>query len=293
MVAGRNEERQHIGWSGAVSYKIIPRLAFATLLIATIVAIVYPVYWMLVASFSPVGSSLAERFLVMPSRFSLDAYQAVFGRKPMLLWLGNTFIVTVGATMLTLPLALLAAYSLNRFRFRGRVFFIFFVLLTQLLPASVLMVPLFISFRNLQLLNTHAGLIIAYTTFTLPLAIWVLWGYLQGISFEFEEAALVDGCTQLGAFFRVTVPLAVPGIAATALFIFLEAWNQYLLALVLSTRSEVWVIALGLFSFVGEYNIEIEQMMAASVIAVIPAFLLFAVLQRYMRGGLALGGTKG
>lgn len=279
---GAKKRRDRIHWLG-----------FYVVLITTIIAVAYPLYWMLVGSLAPEGYTFANAPLFLPGEFSLEAYRNLFARKAMLLWIFNTFIVTIGATLLTLPVSVLAAYALNRYRFRGRALFIFFVLLVQLLPASSLIVPLFMIFRDVGLLDTFAGIIIAYLSFTLPLAIWVLWGYLQGIPFEFEEAALVDGCTPIGAFMRVTLPLAVPGIAATALFIFLECWNHYLLALVLTSSSSNWVISLGLFSFIGEYVVEIEQMLAASVIAVIPAFALFAMLQRYLRGGLALGGMKG
>jgi multiple sugar transport system permease protein len=271
----------------------LTRFGFFVVLITTIIAVVYPLYWMLMGSLAPEGYTMANSPLLLPESFSLDAYRNLLARKPMLLWIANTLIVTVAATALTLPLSILAAYALNRYRFRGRMPIIYFILLTQLLPASALIVPLFIIFRSMGLLDSLLGITIAYTSFTMPLAIWVLWGYLQGIPFDFEEAALVDGCTQLGAFVRVTLPLAVPGVAATSLFIFLESWNHYLLALVLTSSSSNWVIALGLFSFIGEYVVEVEQMLAASVITVIPAFLLFAVMQRYLRGGLALGGMKG
>jgi multiple sugar transport system permease protein len=271
----------------------LTKFGFALVLLTTILAVIYPVYWMFVGSFAPEGYILANTPLFLPDIFSLDAYRSLFARKPMFLWIWNTLVVTVAATAITLPLALLASYSLNRFRFRGRIPVVFFVLLTQLLPASALIVPLFLIFRTMGLLDSLPGITIAYTSFTLPLAIWVLWGYLQSIPFDFEEAALVDGCSHLGAFFRVTLPLAVPGIAATALFIFLECWNHYLLALVLTSSSSNWVISLGLFSFIGEYVIEVEQMLAASVVTVIPAFVLFATLQRYLRGGLSLGGMKG
>jgi multiple sugar transport system permease protein len=271
----------------------LTRFGFFAVLITTIIAVVYPLYWMLMGSLAPEGYTMANSPLLFPESFSLDAYRSLLGRKPMLLWIWNTLIVTVAATAVTLPLSILAAYALNRYRFRGRMPIIYFILLTQLLPASALIVPLFIIFRGMGLLDSLAGITIAYTSFTMPLAIWVLWGYLQGIPFDFEEAALVDGCTQLGAFVRVTLPLAVPGVAATSLFIFLESWNHYLLALVLTSSARNWVISLGLFSFIGEYVVEVEQMLAASVITVIPAFLLFFVMQRFLRGGLALGGMKG
>jgi multiple sugar transport system permease protein len=125
------------------------------------------------------------------------------------------------------------------------------------------------------------------------MSIWVLWGYMQSIPLEFEEAAMVDGCSSLQAFLRVTLPLATPGLAATGLFIFLEGWNHYLLAFVLAGNTDQWVISLGLYSFIGQYNIQIEQMMATSAIAAVPALVVFAILQRFLRGGLALGGLKG
>ncbi|MEQ9031383.1 MAG: carbohydrate ABC transporter permease, partial [Aggregatilineales bacterium] len=201
--------------------------------------------------------------------------------------------VTVGATLIVLPVAILASYSLNRFKFWGRTPFMFLVLLSQLLPASALIVPMFLIFKDYQLLNTTLGIMIAYTTFMLPMSIWVLWGYMQSIPLDFEEAALVDGCDALQAFLRITLPLAAPGIAATALFIFLEGWNHYLLAFVLAGDTNQWVISLGLYSFIGQYEIQIEQMMATSVVAAVPALVVFAILQRYLRGGLSLGGLKG
>jgi len=173
------------------------------------------------------------------------------------------------------------------------VAFIFLVLLSQLLPASALIVPLFLMFRDAGLLNTTSGVILAYTTFMLPLAIWVLWGYMQGIPLSFEEAALVDGCNAFQAFTRVTLPLAMPGLAATALFVFLEGWNHYLLAFVLASNTNQWVISLGLYAFIGQYAVQVEQMRATSVVAAIPALLVFAILQRYLQGGLAFGGMKG
>jgi ABC-type glycerol-3-phosphate transport system permease component len=121
----------------------------------------------------------------------------------------------------------------------------------------------------------------------------VLWGYLQNLSEEFEQAAMVDGCTRLGAFWRITLPLTLPGVAAAALFCFLEGWNQYLLAYVLSSSSANWVVSLGLFSFIGEYITNVEQMMAASVVASIPSIVLFVILQRYLKGGLTAGGLTG
>lgn len=255
--------------------------------------IFYPFYWMVMASGLPEGSSLSRTTVLLPTSISLEAYASVLVQKPMLLWTANTLLVTVLSTLFVTPLALLAAYSLSRFRFRGRVAMIFFVLLTQLLPATSLLIPLFLVFRGYGLLNNLLGVTIAYITFLMPQTIWILWGYLKSIPGDFEEAAMVDGCDRLGAFMRVTVPIAIPGIAAAALFAFLESWNQYILAYALTSSTDKWVVSLGLFAFIGEYTVLVEQMMAASVLASVPALIVFIALQRYLRGGLALGGLRG
>jgi multiple sugar transport system permease protein len=256
------------------------------------IVIFYPFYWMVMASGLPEGSSLAKTTVLIPGSISLEAYATVLLQKPMLLWTANTLLVTVLSTVFVTPLALLAAYSMSRFRFRGRMAMIF-VLLTQLLPATSVLIPLFLVFRAYGLLNNLLGVTIAYITFLMPQTIWILWGYLKTIPGDFEESAMVDGCTRFGAFLRVTVPIAVPGIVAAALFAFLESWNQYILAYALTSSTEKWVVSLGLYAFIGEYTVLVEQMMAASVMASIPALAVFVALQRYLRGGLALGGLKG
>ncbi|MBK8023112.1 MAG: carbohydrate ABC transporter permease [Chloroflexi bacterium] len=154
---------------------------FFVLIVTTTIAVVYPFYWMLMASLTPEGYSLANAPLILPDEWSIGAYQSIFTEKPVWQWMGNTLVATLGATLVVLPASLLASYSLNRFRFRGRNAFIFFVLLSQLLPTSALIVPLFLIFRNYALLDTIQGTVIAYTTFMLPMSIWVLWGYMQSI----------------------------------------------------------------------------------------------------------------
>jgi multiple sugar transport system permease protein len=268
-------------------------ILFVVLIVSITLVVVYPFYWMVMASFTPEGYSLANGPLFLPDEFSIDAYRSIFDEKPITNWLWNTVVITLGATAIVLPVALMAAYSMTRYRFRGKILFIFFVLASQLLPASALIVPFFLIFRDYDLLDTIRGVTLSYTTFMLPMAIWVMWGYMQTVPIDFEEAALVDGCTKFGAFFRVTLPLAMPGIAATAMFIFLEGWNHYLLGFILTSNTDKWVISLGLYSFIGQYNIQIEQMMATSVIAALPALLVFGVLQRFLQGGLSLGGLKG
>jgi ABC-type glycerol-3-phosphate transport system permease component len=268
-------------------------IGFAILAVVTAIAVAYPVYWMVIASLQPAGSAQIDQAWLFPKHPSIDAYVAAFTQRQMATWIANTLFVTGISTVLAMGAALLGAYAVARFRFPGRNWVLFFLLLTQLVPASSLIIPLFLTFRGYGLYDSLPAIAIAYVSFTVPEALWVLWGYLQNLSEEFEQAAMVDGCTRLGAFWRITLPLTLPGVAAAALFCFLEGWNQYLLAYVLSSSSANWVVSLGLFSFIGEYITNVEQMMAASVVASIPSIVLFVILQRYLKGGLTVGGLTG
>ncbi len=269
------------------------RLGLGLLTFVTAVAVAYPVYWMLIASFQPAGTAQIDQAWLYPKHPSIEAYVQAFTQRQMVTWIVNTLLVTGIATVGAVVVALLGAYAVARFRFRGRGGVLFFLLLTQLVPASSLIIPLFLTFRGYGLYDSLVAIAIAYVSFTVPEALWVLWGFLQDLNEEFEQAALVDGCTRLGAFWRITVPLSLPGIAASALFCFLEGWNQYLLAYVLTSSSNNWVVSLGLFSFIGEYITNVEQMMAASVVASVPSILVFVVTQRFLQGGLTMGGLKG
>jgi multiple sugar transport system permease protein len=279
--------------SSGLSVAALNRIGLGVLTLVTAIAVAYPVYWMLIASLQAPGTAQIDQAWLVPSHFSLQAYADAFTQKPMALWIANTLLVTGVSTLLAMGAALLGAYAVARFRFPGRNAVLFILLLTQLVPASSLIIPLFLTFRGYGMYDSLPALAVAYVSFTVPGALWVLWGYLQNISEDYEHAAILDGCTRLGAFWRVTLPLAMPGVAAAALFCFLEGWNQYLLAYVLTSSSSNWVISLGLFAFVGEYVTNVEQMMAASVVASLPSILLFVILQRYLKGGLTVGGLTG
>jgi len=278
---------------GSAPPRRLRRLGVTVLALTTGIAIAYPVYWMLLSSLAPEGSSLARVTLVWPRSVGLDAFRHVLTQYPIGAWLWNTTWVAVASSVLALVVSLLAAYSITRFRFRGRGAVGFSILVAQLLPATSLILPLFLTFRAYHLLNTLTAVAISYTSFTVPLAVWLLWGYLQAIPKDFEEAAMVDGCSQLVAFLRTTLPLSLPGLVATGLFAFLEAWNEYLLAYVLTSSPDRWVFSVGLFGFVNQYVVLPEQMMAASLIATLPAVAVYLLLQRFVRGGLTLGGVTG
>lgn len=264
------------------------------LLLAIVLA---PLYWMLVTSVQ----TREEFFRFPPNYFPaepvLTHYQDVlFGKNvkvPFLVFLKNSFIVASGTTLLTLALAIPAGYGFSRFRFTGRRTLMYFVIMTQMFPAVMLLISYYIVFQNLDMLDSYLALIFPYLTFTLPFSMWMLKGYFDKVPTAIEEAALIDGATPFQALTRILIPTIIPGILATAIFSFLMAWDEFILALTLNTENTMYTLPPGLqMSFVGQQSIAWGSMMAASAIAALPVIVLFIVLQRYLVEGLTAGAVK-
>jgi multiple sugar transport system permease protein/raffinose/stachyose/melibiose transport system permease protein len=205
----------------------------------------------------------------------------------------NSCVISIGATVVALALAIFAAYGFARFEFRGKLALQSFVLVGQLLPTAAIIVPLFITLRWLHLLNTYWGLILVYTIITLPLSVWMLTSYMRGIPTELEEAAVIDGASRLGVLFRITLPLAVPGVVAVGVFSFVTCWNEYIFALVFAQDQTVKTLPIGLTEFSTEFNTDWGGVMAASMVMTVPVVLLFLAFQKLFVGGLTAGATKG
>jgi ABC-type glycerol-3-phosphate transport system permease component len=205
----------------------------------------------------------------------------------------NSVIISVGSTGLALGLAIFASYGFARFDFRGKPFWQAFVLIGQLLPTAAIIVPLFITLRVLGLVNTYWGLILVYMIITLPLSVWMLTSYLRAIPVELEEAAIIDGASRLGVLFRITLPLALPGLVAVLVYAFVTTWNEFIFALCFATDSSVKTLPIGLAEFSTEFNTDWGGVMAASMVMTLPIVLLFLMLQRLFVGGLTAGATKG
>lgn len=191
------------------------------------------------------------------------------------------------------PIAILTGYGLCRYRLAGRQVFMLVLLMTQFVPAAMLIIPLFIIFKQIGLLNTLIGLVLVNTTFELPLTAILMRGFISGIPFELEEAAMVDGCSRLQGVIRIVLPLLRPAIVAVAAFAFVGAWNNFLFALFLVNDQDLYTVPVGLSYFLGEYNVDFAALAAGGVIAVLPVVLLFALIQRYLVGGLSVGAVKG
>ncbi len=222
----------------------------------------------------------------------LSGYRQVWYQSDFRYWFRNSLIVSVGATILSVGVCTFGAYSIGRLRYRGRTAVATFLLITQMFPAILLAIPLFLVFRDFGLFNTLTGLVIAYVAFTLPFAIWMLRGFYENLPESLEEAAMIDGSTRFGAVVRVVLPLSAPAIATTAIFTWVLAWNEFVFALVLINDSSRKTLPPGMAEWIGQYALNWDMLMAGALGATIPMLIVFFLLQSYIVKGLAEGVGK-
>ena len=271
------------------------RLATGLVLLAALVFFLFPVLWMVLTSFKSNPEFFAYPPVFIPKSFALTNYLNAMRMPPDgrggLQGVRDSLIVSAGSMLISVLAGAPAAYSFARFRTGGENLS-FWVLSTRMFPPVASALPLFLVFKALHLLDTHWALIVANTIFNLPFVIWLLKGFFEDLPAELEEAAVIDGTTIFGAFRRVALPLVAPGLAATALFSFIFAWNEFMFAL-LFTRSDVRTLTIIVPSLVGGHEILWGQVAAVGVVAIIPNILLALLLQRFLVRGLTLGAVKG
>jgi len=235
--------------------------------------------------------------LGLPPAISLEHYTHVLGQTPFFLWLRTSLLVAAGTTILSILLATTAAYAFSRFNFLGKKGFMLSFLVVQMFPGVIILIPYYILMRQLGLANTFIGLILAYSVTALPLAVWMIKGFFDTIPVDLEESAMVDGCNRLSAFYKVVLPLAKPAVAVVALFSFLSAWNEFVLAYTFMSDESMYTLPVGLTSFVGAGGMQTTadwgSFAAMSVLVAIPVCILFIVFQKYLVSGLTKGGVKG
>jgi multiple sugar transport system permease protein len=257
---------------------------------------VVPIYVIFTSSVKPLAD-VQDKFRWIPSRLTLAPYRDIWSTIPLATYFKNSLIVSVVSTVLSVTVALFAAYAISRYAFRGRHAFSLVVLSTQMFPGILFLLPLFLIFVRIQVLlgiqlnGSYLGLIITYLTFSLPFAIWMLVGYLDSIPRELEEAAMVDGSGPMGALLRIIVPAAIPGIIAVGVFAFITAWGEVLFASVLTNES-TRTLAIGLQGYATQSNVYWNQLMAASVVVSIPVLVGFLSVQRFFVRGLTAGAVK-
>lgn len=273
----------------------LPRTLALNLVTWAIVLVVsFPLVWMVVTSLKPQAEIFRIPPSILPSTITFEHYVRLIQTTPFLKYFRNSMVLATVTTVIVVAVGTLGAYSLVRFRYPGRERLANLVLFTYLLPSVVLIIPLYLLMVKAGLANTIASLVLAYTTFALPYALWLLRSFMAGIPEDLESAALVDGATRLGAFRDVILPQALPGIISTALFTFILAWNEYLYALVLVNSDEVRPLTTGVMNMlITSFNIEWSLLMAASVMMSIPLIVIFAFLQSYLTRGFGAGGVKG
>ena len=229
----------------------------------------------------------------LPEVLNFDNFIAVWsGDSSIKIPFINSLIVSISAMILTVILGVLAAYAVSRFKFKGRKFFLFLVIVTQMFSPVILIGPMYKIMTELNLLNTYLALIIPNTAFCLPMTVWLLYGYFEGVSKELEEAAMVDGCTRFQAISKVLVPVLAPGVITAALFAFIMTWNDLLFAQTFITKVEMRTLSVALTSYKSIFQTYWHKMMAASLFSVMPVFILFVCIQKYLVKGLASGAVK-
>jgi arabinogalactan oligomer/maltooligosaccharide transport system permease protein len=264
------------------------------LIIASLIS-VFPIVWILSTSFKFKEDVLKPGIQIIPTNFTLSNYEHVLSMDNFIFWkwLGNSVMVAVVTTIIGLFLASTTAYAFSRFEFKGKKFLLFSYLLTQMFPGAILIVPLYNIIKNLGLLNSYTGLLIAYSTISLPFCVWMLKSFFDTIPKSLEEAAMIDGLTSFGTFWKIILPLSLPGLSVTAFFSFITAWNEFMFALTFMSTSEHYTLPVGLRTFVFEFNTDWHYMAAGAIIVSLPVLIFFFIAQKFLISGLTSGGVKG
>lgn len=262
-------------------------------LIAWTLGTLYPVLRVITISLRPADKLLSTDLSIIPAGATFRNYIDLFTATPFLRWMLNSFIVTAVVTFTGVVLASMGGYAISKFKFPGKKGVLQSLLTTQMFPATMLLLPMYIMLAKLHLVDSYLGLMIAYSATALPFCIWQMKGYYDTIPTELIEAARVDGCGNFGAWWRVILPLAAPALVITALFSFMASWNEYIVAAVILQVPEMFTLPVGLKMFQGNMSTQWGLYAAGSFVVSVPVVILFIVLSRWLVSGLTLGSVKG
>lgn len=269
-----------------------PRLGWNLLGLLVLVTVGFPVYWMLNTAFKPAKDAIDPDPSLFPTGITLDNFRRALDIADFWGSVGRSLVVSLTVVVIGVVVGMLAALAISRFAFRGRKIVIVGILAVQMVPLVAMIIPVFLLLNDLDQYDKLSGLIITYLTFVLPFTVWTLRGFIVNIPKELEEAAMVDGCSRTGAFIRVVFPLLAPGMVATSVYAFIQAWNEYIYALMLmSQKHQTATVWLG--NFTTKHGTEYAPMMAGSTMMAVPIVVLFLFVQRKMAAGLTAGAVKG
>ncbi len=269
------------------------RIRLYGLLAVYVLVVSFPFYYMVLTSLRAQKDVYNKDAMLMPVNLILDNYGIVLGSTNMTTWLTNSVVVGVVSSAIAVVIGTLAAYSLARLRFLGSATLARSVLFMYLVPSSLLFIPLFLIINNIGLRNTLWALILTYLTFNVSFCTWMLLGYFRTIPIELEDAARIDGCSRMGVLGRIILPLSAPGLVTAFIFSFTNSWNEFLYAAVMTSRSELRTIPVGLYSFQIADILLWGQLMAAAILATVPVLVLYMLVQRFVVQGLTAGSVKG
>ena len=266
----------------------------ATVLVAAVATslVLFPLYWMLTTSFKPESEIFQIPPTLLPETVVLENYEFAWTQTQIPVYFVNSTIYVLGTLAIVLLCGSLAAYGMSRFKFKGKPAFLLILLLTQVMPMTTLLVPLFVSFANFDLLNNRLALIAVYAAIQLPLAIWLLLAYFNSVPKEIDEAALIDGCTSLQVLAKIILPLAKPGLMAVGLSVSIWVWQELMLAMTFTTIDSMRPLMAGVSAAIARAGVRWGQMNAAGMISVVPIIIAYIFLQRNLIAGLTGGAVK-
>lgn len=265
--------------------------SFMILMLGCIFVLV-PVFWMIITSLKSVPETFAIPPSWIPAHASLDAYRTVLNDYSFGTYFKNSVIVVISATLLTLCVATFAGFGVSRFNFKGKAGFLAFVLVTQMFPSVIMLIPYFRILKTYHLINTHMGLILVYISFQVPLCTWLMHSYFETIPKELDDAASIDGLGRFKTFWMIVLPLSLPGLASTGIYAFVNSWNEFQFALVLTTSDVMKTVPIGIGQMIEDTKINWNEMMAASLLGSIPLIIIFLFFQKYFFAGLTAGSVK-
>jgi len=276
-----------------VSRRIVARTFFDTVGVLILVVMLFPIYWMVSTALKPGKEILSLTPVWFPSPITFDNFRTAINVPFFWNDVVNSLTVVLSVVAISIALAFLAAVSVARFGFRGRTAFVVMVIAVQMVPLNALVIPMYLLLDRVGQVDTLLGVIAYYLAIVLPFMIWTLRGFVANVPVDLEEAAMVDGATRVGAFLRIVFPLVAPGLVATAIFGFIQAWNEYIIAYVLLSSSSKQTLTIWLASFTTQHGTDWGGLMAGATLTALPVVVFFLLVQRHVAGGLTAGAVKG